>query len=81
MNAGNTLTKSDEGKKVVNANGNAIGSIIEVKDGVGYVDPDPELSDSIKANLGWGDKQLENTFRLDSSNIDTISGDEVRLDL
>jgi len=73
-----TLTDSDEGKKVVNDRGDDIGRIVEVKGGTAFVDPDPGLTDTIMSTLGWGDSD-EDTYRLNSSNIEAVTDDKVRV--
>ncbi|MCU4741488.1 PRC-barrel domain containing protein [Halobacteria archaeon AArc-m2/3/4] len=73
-----TFTDDDEGKRVVNANGEEIGMIQSVEGGAVHVDPDPGMADSIKSKLGWGDSD-EETYMLDEDNVESISDDEVRL--
>ncbi len=73
-----TLTKDDEGKRVLNSDGTAIGRIVEVEDGRGYVDPDPSLTDTIKAKLGWGDVTAD-AHPLDEGSIEKITDDGVHL--
>jgi hypothetical protein len=73
-----TLTEEDEGKHVVNATGDSIGRVVKVQHGKAHVDPDPGLTDTIMAKLGWGD-QDEETYELDSSIIESVTGDEVRI--
>ena len=75
-----TLSDSDEGKKVVNASSENIGRVVEVERGTAHVDPDPDLTDTIKSKLGWGESD-EETYRLEASRIDTVTDDEVRLDM
>lgn len=72
------FTDDDEGKRVVNSNGDKIGMIKEVRGGTVHVDPDPGITDSVKSKLGWGDSD-EETYSLDESNVESISDDEVRL--
>jgi sporulation protein YlmC with PRC-barrel domain len=79
MSSDKSLTSDDEGKSVVNSNGDKIGRVIEVKNGAAYVDPDPGLTDTIMSKLGWSDKDEEETYRLDPSKISTVTGDEVRV--
>lgn len=81
MTTDQSLTEDDEGKQVVSSSGDTIGRIIEVRAGDAYVDPDPDLTDTFKSTLGWGDRQTEDTYRLDGSKADTITDDEVRVDL
>ena len=75
-----TLSDSDEGKKVVDASSENIGRVVEVEGGTAHVDPDPGLTDTIKSKLGWGESD-EETYRLQASRIDTVTDDEVRLDV
>lgn len=73
-----TLTADDEGKHVVNANGDRIGRVVAVEHGRAHVDPDPGLTDKIRSKLGWGKKDDEN-YRLDTDSIDSVTDDEIRL--
>jgi sporulation protein YlmC with PRC-barrel domain len=74
-----TLTEEDEGKKVINANGDEVGRVIEVEHGTAHVEPDPGLADTIKSKLGWGDSD-EDTYRLDAKGVERVSDDEIHLD-
>ena len=73
------FTDDDEGKRVVNAEGEQIGIVESVKGGTPYVDPDPGVADTIKSKLGWGDAD-EETYTLDEKNIESITDDEVRIE-
>lgn len=81
MSPDSSLTEADQGKQVINSTGDEIGRVVEVKGGDAYVNPSPGVTDSIKTKLGWGDRQSEETYRLDSSHINTVTDDEVRVDL
>jgi hypothetical protein len=72
------ITDEDEGKRVVDATGNNVGIVKTVEHGTAYVDPDPGITDSVMSKLGWGDTE-EETYPLDSGNVDEITDDEVRL--
>ena len=72
-------TDDDEGKRVVTADGDEIGMVTEVRGGQLYVEPDPGVTDSIKATLGWGDAD-EDSFALDDDQIEAVTDDEVRID-
>lgn len=72
------ITEDDEGKRVVNANGDEIGMVTEVKAGKAYVDPDPGITDKLRSKLGWGDAD-ENDYVLQKNRIGTITDDEIRL--
>lgn len=73
-----TLTEDDEGKPVINTDGDQVGRIIEVEHGTAHVDPDPNLTEMIRSKLGWGDGEEEH-YRLDASSIESVSDDEVHL--
>lgn len=81
MSSNPTLTEADKGKRVINNAGNEIGRVVEIKSGAAYVDPDPDLTDTFKSKLGWGDMQSEETYRLDPTNIDTVTDDEIRVNM
>jgi len=69
---------SDEGKKVVNAHGETIGRITEVRGGTAHVDPDPGMMDTMKSKLGWGDAD-QDAYPLKSSDVTEITDDEVHV--
>jgi hypothetical protein len=71
------FSDSDEGKPVT-MDGEKVGMIREVREGTAHVDPDPGVTDQIKATLDWGDAD-EDTYPLSESRVDTITDDEVRL--
>lgn len=74
----NHVTGDDEGKTVVDSNGQKIGMVSEVRSGTAYVDPDPGLTDSIRSKLGWGEADQED-FELEEDRIHTVTDDEIRL--
>ena len=73
------FTDDDEGKRVVNADGETIGIIESVEAGIPHVDPDPGVTDTIKSKLGWGDAD-EETYSLDEDSVESITDDEVRIE-
>lgn len=74
------LTEDDEGKDVVDTNGETIGIVSSVRGGTAYVDPDPGLTDTIKSKLGWNEPDTDD-YPLDDSRVDTVTDDEVRLSM
>jgi len=72
-----TSTDDDEGKRVVNANGEEIGVVQNVSSGTAHVDLSPGITDTIKSKLGWGDQDEETP--LDEDKVETITDDEVRV--
>jgi hypothetical protein len=72
------FTEDDEGKTVVNDQGDEVGIIADVEHGTAYVDPDPGLTDKIKSKLGWDDRD-EDTYPLQSESVASVDDDAVRL--
>ncbi|MCU4754484.1 hypothetical protein OB919_21365 [Halobacteria archaeon AArc-curdl1] len=72
------MTEDDIGKTVVNANGESIGMVTAIQHGTAHVEPDPGITDSIKAKLGWGDTD-EDAYPLQESSIEHVTDDEIRL--
>lgn len=73
-----TITESDDGKRVVNADGEVVGLVSGVRDGTAYVDPDPGIAERVTARLGWDDVDDED-YPLEPSKIETITDEEIRL--
>jgi hypothetical protein len=76
--ARNRLTEKDEGKKVVNSDGDQIGMITGFRGGKAYVDPDPGLTDSLMSKLGWSDAD-DDDYAIENSEVESITDDEVHL--
>lgn len=72
------FTDDDVGKDVVNARGDKIGIVSAVDHGTAYVDPDPGMTDKIKAKLGWEDRD-DDTYPLQEQSVETVTDDEIRL--
>jgi hypothetical protein len=72
------ISEADEGKRVVDEEGNEIGLISGFRSGKAYVDPDPGITDSILAKLGWENID-EDDYTLAQSDVETTTGEEVRL--
>ena len=72
------FSDGDKGKKVVNARGETVGRVVDVRHGTAYVDPDPSLGDTIMSKLGWGDADGDE-YPLQEANVAEITDDEVRL--
>lgn len=72
------LTEDDVGKSVVNRTGEKIGTVSGVQGERAYVDPDPGLTDTIKAKLGWDDPDSDD-FQLEGEHIESMTDEEIRL--
>ena len=71
------LSEDDQGKAVVMGD-QKVGMIERVEGGRAFVDPDPGITDQVKATLDWGDMN-EDSYPLPDESVDTITDDEVRL--
>lgn len=71
-------TDGDEGKKVVNANGETIGRIAAVHGNTAHVDPDPGLLDTMRSKLGWGDTDGD-TYPLKDEDVTEITDEAVHV--
>ncbi|WP_247002380.1 hypothetical protein [Halosolutus gelatinilyticus] len=67
-----TITDDEIGKPVENAAGEQIGMVTAVESGTAYVEPDPGITDSIKAAIGW-ESAGEEQMQLSESDVDEIT--------
>lgn len=78
MSSGTRIDESMEGKRVVNARGDKIGIVSDVRGDVAYVDPDPGIADKVMSMLDWNDAD-EDDYPLHDEQIGQITDDEVYL--
>ncbi|ELY98848.1 hypothetical protein C482_11233 [Natrialba chahannaoensis JCM 10990] len=71
-----TVTRDDQGKNVVDETGNQIGIISAVEEGTAYVDPEPGLTDRLRARLDWGSHSSDE-YPVEPSQIKAVTDDEV----
>lgn len=81
MSHDTTLSAEDEGKTVMNQDGETIGTLREVRGDEAFVDPDPGLADAIMSKLGWTAGQDDDTYRFKTSAVKQKSDDEIHLEL
>lgn len=72
------LSDKEEGKPVVNREGEKVGMVSKVEGNRAHVDPDPGLTDTIKSKLGWADSD-EDMYPIEESDIESVTDDEIRL--
>ncbi|PCR89596.1 hypothetical protein [Natrinema ejinorense] len=70
------LTHEDQGKDVVDESGQQIGMVAEVEGQTAYIDPEPGLTDRLKARLDWG-SHGDDDYPVDSAQITEITDDEI----
>ncbi|PCR90813.1 hypothetical protein [Natrinema ejinorense] len=73
------FTDDDVGKRVVNADGDEVGMVAAVEHGTAHVEPDPGITDSIKATLGWSDSGAD-TYPLQEEAVSRVTDDEIHLE-
>ena len=72
------FTDDEVGKTVVNANGEEVGMVTAVEHGTARVEPEPGITDTIKAALGW-EGTSEESYPLQEAAVDRITDEEIRL--
>jgi len=73
-----TPREEDEGKTVVNPNGEEVGMVVDVDSGQMYVDPHPSITDRIRTVLGWSEHD-DDSYLLGTDHIDHIDDDQIVL--
>lgn len=74
------LTDDEIGKTVVDDTGEEVGMVTDVADSGHrlYVDPDPSITERLKAELDWGDTK-EDDYPIGEEKIQRITDDRVKL--
>jgi hypothetical protein len=71
------ITRGDENKPVLDANGDRLGTVDRVEDGTAFVEPSGDVPPLVGTVLGWtGDDE---TFPLSNLRVDTVTDEEVHL--
>ncbi|MBZ6496126.1 hypothetical protein [Natrinema longum] len=70
------LTHEDQGKDVVDESGQQIGMVAEVEGQTAYIDPEPGLTDRLKARLDWGGHG-DDDYPVDAAQVTEITDDEI----
>ena len=75
-----TLTDEDEGKILIDAEGEELGIVTGVDEEreEGYFDPDPSVSQALLAAFGRASHH-DDDFTLPSGAVETVTDEEVRL--
>ena len=71
------VSEEDEGKTVIDANGERVGTVHAVDDGAALVDPVTEVDPMLPRILGWIDDP--GVMRVSEQSIETITESQVRL--
>ena len=68
----------DEGKHVVTADGDEVGTVETVSGSTAHVKPEGDLSQSVRQRLGWADDD-EDVYELESANVESVENDRMIL--
>lgn len=71
------FNSDDEGKRVINDNGEEIGSIDRVEKDMAHITPASGLSSQTRQRLGW--EEGEASYILEHDTVEDIGDDEVTL--
>ncbi|MEF8852581.1 MAG: hypothetical protein V5A44_00280 [Haloarculaceae archaeon] len=74
------LSTADEGKYLMDAEGEQIGIVTEVDtdENVAYVEPDPDVGEAILQGFGFGDAD-EDDIEVPGDSVETITDTELRV--
>ncbi|WP_435178129.1 PRC-barrel domain containing protein [Halorussus sp. AFM4] len=73
-----TLTQDDEGKRVVGPDGEVLGTIDKVDQGVAHVEPDAGDYETVKRYLNWEDSAADD-YTFQETAVEEVTDDEVVL--
>jgi hypothetical protein len=79
MSSETTLTEDDEGKRVVDAVGDDVGRLVDVRETTAYVDPGRSAAERIVSKLGWGPSDGREPFRVHLDDVEAVADGEVYL--
>lgn len=71
------MTEDEEGKDVLGPDGQTVGMVNTVEDGVIYLEPNPGITDRLTTGLGWGSDEEGTT--IETEQIEEIGSNSVRL--
>lgn len=72
------ISSHDEGKTVLNQDGEEIGMVSSVQGDQMFVNPEPGLTDKIKSTLGW-EGVGDDDYVVREGDIEAVTDDTVRL--
>lgn len=74
------LSTADEGKVLMDIEGEEIGVVTEVDtdEQVAYVEPDPSISEAIVQGLGYGDAD-DDDIEVPADSVETVTDTEIRV--
>jgi sporulation protein YlmC with PRC-barrel domain len=75
------LSTQDEGKMLMDVEGEEIGVVteVDVDEQVAHVEPDPGIGEAVIQGLGFGDKD-EDDIEVPAATVATVTDTELRVD-
>lgn len=71
------VSADEEGKPVIDSNGQSIATVVRVDDGIPYVDPESDFDSTARLALGW--EGATGQCRLLPAHIDTVTDSGIYL--
>jgi len=74
------ITSDAAGNRVIDSNGNEIGTVVDVDDeeGTAYVEPDRDIGGELKTRLGWG-SDTASRYPLRNDAISEVTDNAIQL--
>jgi hypothetical protein len=74
------LSTNDEGKYLMDAEGEQIGIVtgVDPEQNVAFIEPDPNLTEAWVQSLGYGDAD-EDDIEVPGESVDTVTDTEIRV--
>lgn len=74
------MTSDEQGKSVVNKDGETVGTVTKVDEtsGKAYVTPDANIAEKLMSRLGW-DTMDEDSYAIEQHHVASMTDDEIHL--
>lgn len=73
-----TFSEDDEGKTVVDASGDTLGIVTKIQRDTAYVEPDPDVTETLKSELGMGDADPDE-YTVHQDAVETTTDEKLHL--
>jgi hypothetical protein len=76
------LSTADEGKFLMDAEGEEIGIVtkVDAKEQIAYVEPDPSIGEAVIQGFGYGDSD-EDDIEVQADSVATVTDTELRVSI
>lgn len=72
------FTEDDEGKIVVDTDGETLGIVTKIQRETAYVEPDPDATETLKSELGMGDADPDE-YEVHQDAVETSTDEKLHL--